>query len=447
MLFSFQKYVNPIWYFNLHPEIAGPVYFPDWDELTESEKSYLNWQPGYSSENVSKLDIAWQAWQKGVICSNEGQRLDIREIQPSVSDNYLFLRNYFHPIWGYYVLLIRLISLHNPIREFLSFFKTRKAKRQALFGKVFYHGAGYTDFISGLMKKSPLVTVIIPTLNRYNYLKDALIDLEQQDYSNFEVIIIDQSEPFQADFYRSFRLNLKVIHQEEKALWLARNTAIEQSAAEFLLLYDDDSRVEKDWISQHLKCLDYFGADISSGVSISKVGAKVPENYSFFRWGDQLDTGNVMIRRDVFRKIGLFDRQFEKQRMGDGEFGLRAYLAGFKNISNPYAQRLHLKGAEGGLRQMGSWDGFRSKNWLAPRPIPSVLYLARKYFGNLAALRLLMISVPPSLIPYRFKGNKAMMILGIPIAIVMLPFVLIQVTRSWRLSSRMIKAGEKIKLI
>ena len=88
---------------------------------------------------------------------------------------------------------------------------------------------------------------------------------------------------------------------------------------------------------------------------------------------DQLDTGNVLLKRGVFKKIGLFDRQYEKQRMGDGEYGLRAYLEGFLNISNPYAQRLHLKVGTGGLRQMGSWDGFRPKNWFGPRPVPSVL--------------------------------------------------------------------------
>ena len=36
-----------------------------------------------------------------------------------------------------------------------------------------------------------------------------------------------------------------------------------------------------------------------------------------------------------------FDKQFEKMRMGDGEFGVRAYLKGYKNISNPNAYRKH----------------------------------------------------------------------------------------------------------
>ena len=89
-------------------------------------------------------------------------------------------------------------------------------------------------------------------------------------------------------------------------------------------------------------------------------GGKVPAQYAYFCISSQVDTGNVLLPKQIFRDIGLFDRQFEKQRMGDGEFGLRAYLAGYKNVSNPFAKRLHLKVSSGGLRQMGSWDGFPS---------------------------------------------------------------------------------------
>ena len=72
----------------------------------------------------------------------------------------------------------------------------------------------------------PKVSVIIPTLNRYKYLKDVLSDLEKQDYRNFEVIVCDQSDNFDEDFYNGWNLDLKLIRQEEKALWLARNTAV-----------------------------------------------------------------------------------------------------------------------------------------------------------------------------------------------------------------------------
>ena len=153
------------------------------------------------------------------------------------------------------------------------------------------------------MHDNPLVSIIIPTLNRYKYLYNALKDIENQTYKNFEVIIVDQSDDFNRLFYEDFKFNIKLIKQKQKALWLARNKAIKISKGEFILLYDDDSKVSKTRIENHLKCIDYFSVDISSGVSGASVGAKVPKSYSFFRWADQLDTGNVMLRRQVLKLV------------------------------------------------------------------------------------------------------------------------------------------------
>jgi len=207
------------------------------------------------------------------------------------------------------------------------------------------------------------------------------------------------------------------------------------------LFLDDDSEIAPDWVAEHLKCMDYFNADISSGVSISMIGAKVPENYSFFRWSDQLDTGNVLIKKKVFEKCGLFDEQFESMRMGDGEFGIRAYLNGFNNISNPKAFRIHLKTAEGGLRDMGHWDAFRPKNYFAARPVPSTLYLYRKYWGNFAAIFQLIQTLPFSYSPYKLKERKMGNIISIILFIIFMPFVMVQVILSWKLSNRMLKTG------
>jgi GT2 family glycosyltransferase len=341
-------------------------------------------------------------------------------------------------------LFLRLVSWHNPFTEIVAFFKAVNVKRVDVFARTKRY-PNYETSEGAVAQQKPLVSIIIPTLNRYEYLSDVLNDLEQQTYTNLEVIVVDQSEPFSDVVYQNRGRNLQVIRQTEKALWKARNEAIQQARGKLLLLYDDDSRVKENWVEEHIRCLDYFQADISAGVSISVVGNKVPKHYSFFRWADQLDTGNVMVRREVFENIGLFDRQFEKQRLGDGEFGLRAYLHGFISISNPLADRLHLKAESGGLRQMGSWDAFRTTSWFAPRPVPSVLYLMRSYFGDKFSVLDLLIKVPMSITPFKYKGNYKLYVFGGVIAVLAFPLVLIQVGRSWQKSSVMLKEGPKIQ--
>lgn len=443
MLFIFQRYVMPLWNYNLNL-VSQSTYWIDVEKFIDPQKNIIQIDNNYIDKASIKYDAAWQAWQRGFINRNPEYSLNVDKPSYNLADNYRFIRKYFKVFWSVYILVLRIVCFNNPIKELTAFWSTRSVKRLDTSTKHFDH-TFILEWKSELVASKPLVSIIIPTLNRYSYLKDVLKDLEAQSYSLFETIIVDQSSPYQPEFYSQFSIDIKVIRQEERALWQARNHALTISNGDLILLFDDDSRVEPDWIEKHLLCLDYYDADISSGTSISLIGARVPKNYGFFRWGDQLDTGNAIVRKKVFNKIGLFDRQFEKQRMGDGEFGLRAYLAGFRNVSNPLASRLHLKVGEGGLREMGSWDSFRPKKYLGPRPVPSVLYLSRRYFGNSSTIFFLLQSIPPSIIPYKFKSKRSYLILGSIVSCILFPVVLYQISLSWRISSRMITEGPKIE--
>ena len=442
MLFSFLKYLQPTHYFTLSNR-KGEYIYPIASEIPKNIIKYLNIDTNYSSKTAINYDLSFQAIEKGFV--GDVKKIEFIEEIPIV-DEYRFVKKYFSIFWFVYTFIIRLMTFNNPFKEINGFIKSFSVTKS----NISVNPINYQEwnvFESKLLKTKPKVSVIIPTLNRYEYLRDVLNDLENQDYQNFDVIVMDQSETYQDKFYDAFDLDIKLENQKEKALWLARNKAVELSDADYLLLFDDDSRVDVNWISNHLKCLDFFNADISSGVSISTVGAKIPHNYTYFKHSNQLDTGNVLIKRKVFKAIGLFDRQYEKQRMGDGEYGLRAYLYGFVNISNPYSKRLHLKVGSGGLRQMGSWDGFRPKKWFSPRPIPSVVYQFRKYYGTKMTIYSLIRSVPPSILAYKYKGNKKLILLAYLSLFLIWPLILIQVMQSWNKASLKLKQGALIKKI
>ena len=435
-------YIKPTWYFHFLPFNNRSI-FLDYRKASKDKQKIISYDDEYITEDAKLWDAAFQGLNKGVLPSPEEQLDKISSLQIVTMDLYRILRKYYKNIWVIYVFIIRLFLIGHPFKELKCFLYTRKIKRVALFKPSFEY-PDYHTISSALIETSPIVSVIIPTLNRYESLSELLLDLENQKHTNYELIIIDQSDNYNKNFYKEYNLRIKLIRQEEKALWKARNRGVLEAKSDILIFLDDDSRINDDWIIHHLKCIDFFSADISAGVSFSVIGEKVPENYSFFRLADQLDTGNVLIKKEVFEKCGLFDRQFEKQRMGDGEFGLRAYLHGFKCISNPYAIRIHLKHNKGGLREMGSWDSFRPTSWTQPRPVPSVLYFWRKYWGNKAAIFSCLITIPFSLLPYRFKGNPGGHLISCLIYILLFPIVVIQVIFSWRQSTNMIKQGSII---
>ena len=448
MMFSFNKYLQPAWKFNVMPKGETFSSFHFHPELLPLQDDLLILpDENFTTEAARNLDIGFQAWNRGAMTWADKETVQHLSTQkPSLHDEYAFTFKYGGKHWAAYSLFRRLISLHNPIKEVQAFKGASHIKKINRSGEPLLR-LEYHLFQSPLLKEAPFVSVIIPTLNRYPYLKDVLLDLEKQLYKNFEVIVIDQSQPFDEDFYKQFNLKLQVVHQNEKLLWTARNNAVKMSTADYLLFFDDDSRVDPDWITQHLKALDYFSADISAGVSLAVIGAKVPESYNFFRWADQFDSGNAMVKREVFKKIGLFDLHFNKQSMGDGEFGIRAYLHGLKSVSNPYAKRIHLKVAAGGLREIGHWDGFRPKKWFAPKPLPSVVYLYKKHYPKALYREAILMGIMLSNVSFKNKRSSNMLAISLLLTVVKSPLLLIQFMKSKRKANQMLLQGDKIEYL
>jgi len=448
MNFPLLKIIMPIWYYYL-PNKNENLYWTNYNNLTSEQKKHIDYPNNlYIDQNMIEFDIIFQAFNLGFISQKlEKSNFTISSLNEiPLKDQYTFIRRMHKTIWVYYTFIIRILTLNNFLTEIRCFIKTRKIKKIKLKHPL-NHLDLYKNFKSRILLQNPMLSIIIPTLNRYKYLKILLNNLEHQDYQNFEVIIIDQSRPFKKKFYDQFNLGINLVYLKQRALWKARNEGVKISKGEFLLFLDDDSAIKKNFISEHLKCIDYYKCDISSGVSISTVGAPIPYNYSYFRWSDQLDTGNVLIKKNVFRICGLFDTKFDKMRMGDAEFGARAFINNFTIISNPIASRSHLKIEIGGLREMGSWDGLRPVNFFSPRPIPSVLYLFKKYWGKNATLLYLLKTIPISVGPYKFKGRIKGYFISIFLFSLFFPVILIQIVISWYRSNELLNSKSKIKHI
>jgi GT2 family glycosyltransferase len=405
--------------------------------------------PVYEDHHMAGLDLGWRLMRGGSITVHEPRLVadgGSEAMPPSAVERYLFLLRHWPNKWVRYVAVRRSLAALSPVQEAGALRRARHRVRQHASPRP--PEALYQRPLETAPAVRRRVSVVIPTLGRYELLRKVLCDLRAQTLPLHEIICVDQNgDERELSVYDEFTdLPLQVIAQDRLGQWLARNTALEAATGDLLLFLDDDSHVESDFVTSHLKALDGYCADISAGASLSVVGAPVPADYGYYRAGDQFDSGNALVRRDLLARVGGFDQQYDRMRSGDAEFGLRAYNAGAVLVHNPEAFRIHFKAAAGGLRSFGSWDSFRQRGWLSPLPMPSVVYFLLTNFSRRQAREALLIGLTASVIPFELKrtASPRQWLRHGAVGIAVAPITLVRLFRSVRQARRMVAQGPQI---
>ena len=101
-----------------------------------------------------------------------------------------------------------------------------------------------------------LVSVIITTHNRLEFLKNALSSVLNQSYNNIEVIIVDSSSNAHTQNFIKENENLIYIHSQINHPNVLRNLGVQCSNGNFIAFLDDDDTWEKSKIEKQVLCLN-----------------------------------------------------------------------------------------------------------------------------------------------------------------------------------------------
>ena len=227
------------------------------------------------------------------------------------------------------------------------------------------------------LKENIQISVVVCTYNRLEMLKKCLESLREQSYKNFEVIVVnDASSDGTKVFLDSIQtLDLTALHHEDNSgLSPSRNDGIKKARYGLIAFTDDDCIADKDWLLEIKKAFEIGDADFGSGQTflvskdhqgsfperiVTNINAKWPKG------------NNLIIKKAVFEKAGLFDRTMDYYCNDDSEFGIRVISLGFKFISIPSAVVYH---------QLTYWT---SESLLRSARNPSVwVLLKKKYPGH-----------------------------------------------------------------
>jgi GT2 family glycosyltransferase len=237
------------------------------------------------------------------------------------------------------------------------------------------------------------ISVIIPSLNREEYIINLLNDLKDQTLKPEEIIIVDQSN----SPYKLLQTH-DLIHLIDggKGPCRARNLGLEHSSGEIMVFLDDDIRLDPLFLETLCK-------PITNHTYLAVVGAicnakgEYPQN-EHPHWRKVADNwllsitanpgfpgkcptisfaaGCAAIHRCVYEEIGGFDPFFDPNGAGeDREYGLRIFHAGYPILYEGEAAVRHLGAPTGGRR--GAGMGFKYQNILEANSV----YIVAKYFS------------------------------------------------------------------
>lgn len=201
-------------------------------------------------------------------------------------------------------------------------------------------------------------SIIIPLYNRPQEIDELLHTLTQQQYQNFEVLVIEDGSQLDAkDIVESYqdRLNLRYFYKENEGQGFTRNFAFKHAKGDYFIIFDSDCLIPSDYLKQVKTYLDLHQLDAYGGPDAAHTSFSPTQKAISYAMTSLFTTGgirgnkkhlgqfhprsfNMGISRKVWEKTG----GFKLTRLGeDIEFSIRIHEMGFKIGLIPEAKVFH----------------------------------------------------------------------------------------------------------
>lgn len=189
------------------------------------------------------------------------------------------------------------------------------------------------------------VSIIMPVYNSETYLKTAVDSVLEQDFSDFELILVDDGSPDQSgkicDEYAALNSKVEVIHKPNGGICSARNAGLEMARGEYIGFCDNDDLYLPGLIKDNYELAKKNNVDLMRYAKIKrlekddgriweifcKIEDMFIEKKDFHKYYDNIrreDTvWTAFYRREIIEKYHIrFDEQF-KYGSEDLNFNLR----------------------------------------------------------------------------------------------------------------------------
>lgn len=215
-----------------------------------------------------------------------------------------------------------------------------------------------------------MISIIIPTRNRYSYIRLLLEDIHRQDLEwPYEVLVVDQSD------HKESLIDCIHIPTSTLGPCVSRNMGVKAAKGDVLVFLDDDARIETDFIKEMVSPIleGRFMAVAGSNCDINGNYKADPEDYLTRKEVNfiKLFTSNpnhkesrismalpgccMAMKRSCLEAVGGFDESLDPTGAGeDRDLAIKFYKAGYAIWYNAKAKLFHDRHAKGGSKDVGS---------------------------------------------------------------------------------------------
>ncbi len=164
-----------------------------------------------------------------------------------------------------------------------------------------------------------LLSVIIPFYNMGQYIDDTLQSIYASDYKQLEIIIVNDGSTEKESVEKLEQLarkDIKIIHQTNQGLALARNVGAREATGDFLAFLDADDKISNTYYSRAIEILQcksnvfFVGCWVQYfGESNNQWPAFIPEP-PYILFHNMVNSSGLVYKRESFLKAGLNDPHF-----------------------------------------------------------------------------------------------------------------------------------------
>jgi glycosyltransferase involved in cell wall biosynthesis len=165
-------------------------------------------------------------------------------------------------------------------------------------------------------KRNPLVSIVITLYNYEIYIKDCIRSIQNQDYSNIEIIVVDDSssdKSYKRAMGAACKKTTVIRHEKNIGYSSAKNSGIIASKGDYIVMLDADDMLTKDSISSRIKLMLNKNVMFVHAMAMD-IGPKTTLKYAYKmnpkkaeRRTPRIHAQTVMLSRQVHIEYGLYD--------------------------------------------------------------------------------------------------------------------------------------------